>query len=1090
MSAINLEDIEPVLQSLLSSNNQEREKAEQYYNNLRQNPDHLVTSLVAVLQSSQDITLRQLSCVLVRRLLSATSPESLYNNLSAEAKQFVKTRLVDVLENEEFEPIRKKLTHVVSALAAVLVSNNELSEFFPTLIKWAQGPNQGQQLSALNIFSSLATYLMDEGLQPYMNQLRQIFEQCLESDSSKVRVAALEATTAIITSVEKNFARSLTDLTQPMLQTIAQALNDQHFEGAETAIERFIDISESQYHFFKPQVVQVIDAMFTIAASDQLQESIRHLAIEFMITLSETAPGMVRRVDEFIDNVFPLFMHMMLDIEEDSEWAETPEDYEDTDLTNYEVGLEALDRIAIALGGDLVQPIAFKHIPEFLNNEDWKHKHAGLMAISQTAEGCVAQYEEHLSHIVNMVLKMFSDQHPRVRFAAIHCIAQLSTDFSPAFQAAFHGMVVPTIINAMDDDVPKVQGHAATAIVNFVEPCQNEFIEPYLESLLSKLIFLLQNGKHFVQEQALSAISAVASASEGLFSKYYTRIMPLLMNILENALQKHERLLRARAMECATLIAVAVKKEQLGDDANTILNMLHSIQQTQLDPDDPMVNYLLQAWGRMAKVLGRDFQPYLKIVIPPLLQSADVKPEVVISDADEEQNEQEEGMESMTLSIKGYGDKRISIRTSALEDKSISCNMLYTYVRELQSAFFEYVDDTAKVMVPLLKFAYLDEIRETAASIMSELVSATRNAIEEGKANPQLLKQLVDYICGTFFEALKNEPEYKTGSILAEGLNEMLDAAKVSVLSAEQLHGLTQVFHSVLVRCLDKRQEHYKEMKEAEDENEKELIDSENSLVEENIFAIEECITTVMKTNYDDFIELYVAHLWPIFTQMLNSQLPDTEHRLALCMLCDFVEHGRGRAEEFIQDIVRAFTSYAKSQDPSVRQPAVYGLGVCAEHSGEYFNSVVQEVVNTLHSIVTEEDANSHDKGAATANAVSAIYKIARYRSNHVNVAEVMSIWLKSLPVHVDLIEAKIVHKNLLMHTRDFDSLVVGENKENLPFIVKVFAQIAGSELVDPEDHQGIISFLQQLNNEGHLEQCTRELDNELQQRLHNLLSS
>lgn len=1087
MANSNPAEFEQLMQSLQSSNNEQRSKAETYYNSLLDKPDYVINMLTTMLESSQDLSVRQLSCVLVRRLFSN---ESIFSQLAPEAQLQVRGRFFTLLESEKVETIRKKLTHVISALAGYYARHNQFEDVMPELFKWSQSDIEGQRLSALNIFCNMAPFLIDDNLKHHLETLKNVFADCLNNSSSRVRVSAVEAITAVVISVEKSIARRLDHLAPSMLEAIAATLNDQNFEGAETAIEKFIDIADTQHHFFRQCSGQVIEAMFTIASTESLQQNIRHLAIEFMITLSESSPATVKRLPHFIDNVFPLCMGMMLDIEEDPDWADTPEDHDESELTNYDVGLEALDRLAIALGGEIVQPVAFSIIPRYLNEGDWKEKHAGLMAISQTAEGCVLQYEQHLGEIVSMVLGMFHDEQPRVRFAAIHCIAQLSTDFSPSFQAVFHSQVVPAIINAMDDTIPKVQAHAATAIVNFVEPCQNEFIGPYLDSLLSKLIVLLKAGKHFVQEQALSAISAVASASEGLFAEYYVHIMPLLMDILNSALHKQQRLLRARAMECATLIAVAVKKEKLGDDAQQILNLLYNIEQSPLEPDDPMVNYLLQAWGRMAKVLGPDFIPYLDFVVPRLLQNADVKPEVIIADAHDEHQEGEEDMESMTLSIKGVGDKRISIRTSTLEDKSIACNMLYTYARELKNGFFKYVNQTAKIMVPLLKFAYLDEIRETAASIMSELVTSTRMAIEHDNANPQLLKELVDFICKTFFEAIQVEPEFKTGSILADSLSEMLAAAQTNILDQGQLEQLTVVFREVLVRCLNKRQELYSEMAEAEDESEREFIEAENSLVEENIFSLEECITTVIKTHYDTFIEMFVSQLWPIFTQMLSSQLHDVEYRLSLCMICDFVEHGRGRAEQFMQDIVNAFMAYAKSDNPSIRQPAVYGLGVCADHSGEYFGNRAQEAVSILQSVIFEEGSKSEEKGAATANAVSSLYKIARSRSDFVNVQEAMSMWTQALPVSVDIIEAKIVHKNLLAHTQEFDPLVVGSNKENLPHIVSVFAQIGGSELVDPETHEGIKSFLRQLMSEGHLEQCIEGMNDQLKERLHQIMSS
>lgn len=44
--------------------------------------------------------------------------------------------------------------------------------------------------------------------------------------------------------------------------------------------------------------------------------------------------------------------------------------------------------------------------------------------------------------------------------------------------------------------------------------------------------------------------------------------------------------------------------------------------------------FILQAWARLCKCLGQDFLPYMSVVMPPLLQSAQLKPDVTITSAD------------------------------------------------------------------------------------------------------------------------------------------------------------------------------------------------------------------------------------------------------------------------------------------------------------------------------------------------------------------------------------------------------------------------------------------------------------------------
>lgn len=50
----------------------------------------------------------------------------------------------------------------------------------------------------------------------------------------------------------------------------------------------------------------------------------------------------------------------------------------------------------------------------------------------------------------------------------------------------------------------------------------------------------------------------------------------------------------------------------------------------------------LQAWTRLCKCLGQDFLPYMPIVMPPLMHSASLKPDVTISDIEDAAEDEEE----------------------------------------------------------------------------------------------------------------------------------------------------------------------------------------------------------------------------------------------------------------------------------------------------------------------------------------------------------------------------------------------------------------------------------------------------------------
>ena len=89
---------------------------------------------------------------------------------------------------------------------------------------------------------------------------------------------------------------------------------------------------------------------------------------------------------------------------------------------------------------------------------DWKYRHAALMAISASGEGCHKQMEPFLEQVMDGVMNYIADPHPRVRYACCNAIGQMSTDFAPVFEKKFHAKVIPGLLHLMNDSAnPRVQ---------------------------------------------------------------------------------------------------------------------------------------------------------------------------------------------------------------------------------------------------------------------------------------------------------------------------------------------------------------------------------------------------------------------------------------------------------------------------------------------------------------------------------------------------------------------------------------------------------------------------------------------------------
>ena len=157
----------------------------------------------------------------------------------------------------------------------------------------------------------------------------------------------------------------------------------------------------------------------------------------------------------------------------------------------------------------------------------------------------------------------------------------------------------------MEDPSHRVQAHAAAAMVNFSEQCPPEHMAPYLDQLMNKLMQMLQGRSKMVQESALTALASVADNAGTVFAKYYDAVLPFLKQILVAAEGKEHRMLRAKAVECISLVGMAVGKDRFAADAKEVMDMLMRLQAGGFEDDDATTSYMQQAWTRLCSASAR-----------------------------------------------------------------------------------------------------------------------------------------------------------------------------------------------------------------------------------------------------------------------------------------------------------------------------------------------------------------------------------------------------------------------------------------------------------------------------------------------------
>ncbi|KAE9303542.1 Ran-binding protein 6 [Phytophthora fragariae] len=1121
-----------LLWSLLAVDNAARNAAEAQFATLKQSAcsDEVLLGLVRVVHSASPDDVRALAAVLLRRVLLRDAV-SLWPRASDAARATVKHELLAVLEaGEKNRGIRRKVCDTVGELASSILEDGQWDDLLPKLLQWSNAPMVTLREAALRVLEMVAIFLaaqMTQDAAAETNTLDvtvlQTMAKGLADREGRVALNALRALGMLLLNLDALDQVPRPELLASAVPLVLAALHSllvtHQFDEVMEALEVLIEVAEPHAAFFKPCLREFVDTMVQIADAPRdenddnaMPDGCRQLAMEFLVSLAEQAPSRCRRLPKnmFVETVYPVAFKMMLELQDLDTWdVANCEDEQsaggqgiDQEISNFDVGSEALERLVGALGAKRSLPTCFALIQEYAARSDnWVSRHAALVGLCQILD---VLDNDNLDAIVRHLLTQANDPHPRVCCTAVDVIGQLAVDQAPQFQEAYHAQALTVLAHYLEDfNKPRLQAHAATALRQFIDMCPTELLTPYLDKMLHQLFALLQHGQSMapganqtptqafiatrvVQEQAITAISSVATVAGASFSNYYAAVMPPLHQILMNCLQ--ESILAAAAspavlkpqsnapssftlggitLECLSLIGQAVGKEVFSRDAPAILKVMAEMQATPSIVGNELIRtYLLQAWARCCTCLGRDFAPYLPLVMPTLLEAAtqqaefEVDPSTLSSDDDDD--ESGGSTDSEDIQLAQVNDKCLSIRTSILEEKATACQLLAGMVTDLEDAFFPYAEQVTQVLAPLLTESVHSDIRSSAIRAMPALVKcvAISTAAPASKDHGEAaIKQMVDFALGRLVNALTSEPEVDlVVSIMqsmisclsnARELHPTLDLNEAQL--RELVHGLLVVLGDSFQRRAMRRGGAGSDDMEAgeaeEDDDDDTSQSSETQAAEQELqFVLAECIGTLAKSHGAAFFPVFMTLLWDKVAALAAPGCLMEDRRLALFVVDDVLEHCGGPAMRQLDVFLPVLESALREvTEPGLVQAAAFGVGVCASQGGDAFAPRAEQCLQLLHNVVANPRAHSSpEQRNATDNAVAALGKFCEFQGAAVDAATLFPQWLDLLPLRGDLEESLAVSRRVCRYVNDRHPLVLGApDYRHLGKVVAVLAAVA-----------------------------------------------
>ena len=1077
---------EQMVLALTSSENALRNQAEQAYNEVKANqPAWLIQALVEVGCKSTNAATSQLALVMLRKNFG-----ELWNciaEFSSEQQEHIKQSLLNRFGDPNTpHAVRKACASAIANLATRLstAERNAWPTLWELLLNTAANDGTAWQLRAmcLEVFAQVATCLVTTYFAPQMPRFVQMLGSCISHSTPALRTKGCETIA--------EFVHVAADEQMPMLRQLAiNVVNayratcdaDECEDAAEQAKHILSIIEESDVTFFKDVYPPLLETLFAAASNQRLDSSSRHMAIGSIMSVGAKTKAL-KNNRQYVTKLFNLLFQYMLHPEIESNWEQTYEKEEDAEKkSDFDAGAQGLDRLSHIVKGKMMEELAAPVILANINNDDWKHRGAALSMLTYVFEGAIKAFMPHLDMIVRQVIvPRITDPHPYVRYSAIQCVAQFSTDMCPAFQAEYGGIVLPLVCATLQNDCPRLMCLAACTLNTFCDELDNakpsdedeenkvlpedrrykstQFMNPFIAPMCSALFECLKAPKPvFVHSESLAALSAVIQLAEA-------RIRPFVRDMVEcsqhylsysAAAEEDNMLIRCRAIECTTLTASYVKKESFSEYAHDVCSYLLGVLNSGLSQADMRLRYVLRGWTCMVECLGPDVLRYLGDVMGPLLSIANSQcdAERIDKDVGEEFKDTDE-IKHVRICTPGKGEHVLRMHTGLIEDKDLALTIVLNFTEELKGHMYPYMRDLTSLGLDLLKFQALSETRENAA----ELLRSVLRVVEDRE--PANVDSYIAHVVPGILEAIDEEAEAETVQVMLDALGGILVKASPGALSVEVANDAARMMYEIYELSLENINDVQQKKNDAgADQDEDELEDLEGEEIDEAelLQGVATVIGQMLRIT-PGFFATFESKFLPMTASLLNPAHSDTQHQIAVHLLCEFVEHGGDRVRSHLPSAIDTFMRFATHDNSEVCHAAVYGVNLAVQHVARMpRDAQVAAFVNQAYEFAGRY-LSSRQRGhgdpeeyeewqGVTCNAISLGLNIIVHFGDAVDVQTLFGVIVGHLPADDDEIEATRIHDLLCSWIVQPNHPLLGSNS---PHRQRVLAALRDTALLSP----------------------------------------
>ena len=1052
-----------------------REQAEKDLNQLKTLPISQSCQVFAEAMSSPTENIFQLSTLMFKKIY-CDDKEKL-EKLSADEKNsllnLVKSK-IDLSGGKSW----KSLQRIAEALSPLYQVTN-LSNGFVDILNWFN--DQVNPLSRkfavfiIEVLCNLSAVNEDVLDDNAVNNFKEIFAKGLDDDNIDVKVSTLNCVTQFLINItNEDLLLKFSCLTDKMLNTLVATLkyeNEQKNTAdskGKAALETMIEIIDQHPKFWKGKTDTIITIVNEISKPKIFKNDLRECALELVFSLAKSSPSSIKKSAQFKSVFLPLLFSLILEIDYENDekgWEKNLEENEqDADEMFYAVR-DSFDRLSLDLGEDYTMKVTAEFIKKYLASQNWIEVHAAFTAMAYMSDGCKDSYSKNLKEFMQFISNGLTNQHPRVRYAALFAFGSVLKSTAPKPQKEFTNNILPALAQLMSEKEPsiRVKTQSCNSLVEFLRGLLNDDLTPEeslklissytsdLVKLLSQLFeFSLKESYYPLQEASLTSLSLLSNLLEKNFAPYYDQLMPGLKKLFFglNAETPEQKKLKSNTIETMSFLCSSIAEERdkymndLNEISNAFLNLMKNIPE-----EDPQLSSIINGFTHLSLAMKDKFEPILEKLLPILTNyiTADIGFKAEDASLDEyipADKEEKTKLDSVVFNL-GVNKAKLSLNTFALQNKILSFRVLLQIATNMETAFAKYIEGLLKLSQSLLEFPYSPKIRKIAIKCVKAALGACPNESDK--------KKVFDMMGESILKAYKKaiDKNFKKDiKVLLKALTFAFDLVKEKTNFSES-------FITGFYECLGKTCKLIDESKKTlldstlkkkmdEDEEDEILIDYDFlSEIERKVMEVSGILFKLFR---EPLTALVAQNLYDSFLNNWNNDLQrkkfnsDLETLCSICFFDDFMEYGAIEGVLlFVPTFINNTFNYI-TENEDLLQSIVFGYGVICkrlnkEQFKEYNASIISNIGKLMQREVNEDNGKTYD------NAVSAMGKYLIYQSNNdANSMNMSKQFIKLLPLKNDLDECKAICEEFFNQIKNNNPLFV--NDANLPEIKQTLIDI------------------------------------------------